>query len=398
MKTIFAVNAGSSSLKFQLFEMPSENALCTGIIERIGLNDGIFTMKFDDKKIKFTQDIKDHQVAVDLVLEALIEHKIVSSLEEISGVGHRVVHGGEIYKGSVVFDETVEKNIEALSELAPLHNPANLVGYRAFKKTLPNIKHVAVFDTAFHQTMAKDVYLYPVPYDYYTEFKVRRYGFHGTSHYYVSNRVAELMNKDVKDMNVITCHLGNGASLAAIEGGKSVNTSMGFTPLAGVMMGTRSGDIDPAIISYIMTKTHKTADQVMDVLNKKSGMLGVSGLSSDARDIEDAVHAGNERAILTREMYGNRIADRIGSYFVQLGHVDAIVFTGGLGENDGETREVILKKIEKALRIKVDYELNLPLRGKEAQLSTVDSNVAVWVVPTNEELVIAQDTYQFVGE
>lgn len=398
MKTIFAVNAGSSSLKFQLFEMPSESALCTGIIERIGLNDGIFTMKFDDKKIKFTQDIKDHQVAVELVLEALIEHKIVSSLDEISGVGHRVVHGGEIYKSSVVFDDTVEKNIEALSELAPLHNPANLVGYRAFKKALPNIKHVAVFDTAFHQTMTKDVYLYPVPYDYYTEYKVRRYGFHGTSHYYVSHRVAELMNKDVKDINVITCHLGNGASLAAIEGGKSINTSMGFTPLAGVMMGTRSGDIDPAIISYIMTKTHKTADQVMDVLNKKSGMLGVSGLSSDARDIEDAVHAGNERAILTREMYGNRIADRIGSYFVQLGHVDAIVFTGGLGENDGETREVILKKIETALRITVDYELNLTLRGKEAQLSTVDSNVAVWVVPTNEELVIAQDTYQFVGE
>lgn len=397
MKTIFAVNAGSSSLKFQLFEMPSENALCTGIVERIGLNDGIFTMKFSDQKIKFTQDIKDHQVAVDLVLEALIEHKIVKSLDEIGGVGHRVVHGGELYKQSVVIDDEVEKNIEALSELAPLHNPANLVGYRAFKKALPNIQHIAVFDTAFHQTMAKDVYMYPVPYDYYTNYKVRRYGFHGTSHYYVSHRVAELMHKEVDTINVITCHLGNGASLAAIRGGQSVNTSMGFTPLAGVMMGTRSGDIDPAIISYIMAKTQKTADQVLDILNKKSGMLGVSGLSSDARDIEDAVHAGNERAILTREMYGNRVADRIGSYFVQLGHVDAIVFTGGLGENDVETREVILRKIEKALQLSVDYENNSKIRGKEARLSKDDSAVDVWVVPTNEELVIAQDTYKFVG-
>jgi len=397
MSKIMAVNAGSSSLKFQLFEMPSEEVLTSGVVERIGFKDGIFTIKVNGEKVTSTQAIIDHKVAVELVLEALIKFNVVSSLDEIKGVGHRVVHGGEKYASSVEISHEVESAVIELSELAPLHNPANMVGYRAFKKALPGARHVAVFDTAFHQTMTDDIYLYPLPYEYYQEYKIRRYGFHGTSHFFVSNRVANLMDKDVKDVNVITCHLGNGASLSAVKGGKSVNTSMGFTPLAGIMMGTRSGDIDPAIITYLMRKNHKTAEEIIDVLNKKSGMLGVSGLSSDARDIDTAIKEGNSRALLTRKLYANRVAQTIGSYFVQLGHVDAIVFTGGLGENDVAVRASILELVEEAMQIKLDYELNNSVRGKEVCLSKSDSKVQVWVVPTNEELVIAQDTVTILG-
>ena len=397
MSKIMAVNAGSSSLKFQLFEMPSEEVLTSGVVERIGFKDGIFTIKVNGEKVTTTQAIIDHKVAVELVLEALIKFNIVSSLDEIVGVGHRVVHGGEKYASSVEITHDVESAVIELSELAPLHNPANMVGYRAFKKALPQARHVAVFDTAFHQTMTDDIYLYPLPYEYYQEYKIRRYGFHGTSHFFVSNRVANLMGKDPKDVNIITCHLGNGASLSAIKGGKSVNTSMGFTPLAGIMMGTRSGDIDPAIITYLMRKNHKTAEEIIDVLNKKSGMLGVSGLSSDARDIDTAIKEGNPRAVLTRKLYANRVAQTIGSYFIQLGHVDAIVFTGGLGENDVAVRASILELIEEAMQVKMDYELNNSVRGKEVCLSKADSKVQVWVVPTNEELVIAQDTVNILG-
>ena len=397
MNKILSVNAGSSSLKFQLFEMPSEEVLTSGIVERIGFKDGIFSMKVKGEKITKTLPIIDHKVGVELVLEALISQGVVADLDEIKGVGHRVVHGGELYGASVEIDHTVETSVIELSELAPLHNPANMVGYRAFKKALPKARHVAVFDTAFHQSMPDDIYLYPIPYEYYQDYKIRRYGFHGTSHYFVSNRVAELMGKKVEDVNIITCHLGNGASIAAVQAGKSVNTSMGFTPLAGIMMGTRSGDIDPAIITYLMRKTHKTAEEVIDVLNKKSGMLGVSGLSSDARDIDAGVKEGNERAILTRKIYANRVAQTIGSYFVQLGKVDALVFTGGLGENDVAARESIMKNIEQAMQINFDYELNNTIRGKELCLSKADSKVQVWVVPTNEELVIAQDTVRVLG-
>lgn len=397
MSKIMAVNAGSSSLKFQLFEMPSEDVLTSGVVERIGFKDGIFTIKVNGEKITSTQAIIDHKIAVELVLEALIKFNVVSSLDEIKGVGHRVVHGGEKYASSVEISHEVESAVIELSELAPLHNPANMVGYRAFKKALPGARHVAVFDTAFHQTMTDDIYLYPLPYEYYQEYKIRRYGFHGTSHFFVSNRVASLMGKDVKDINVITCHLGNGASLSAVQGGKSVNTSMGFTPLAGIMMGTRSGDIDPAIITYLMRKNHKTAEEIIDVLNKKSGMLGVSGLSSDARDIDTAIKEGNSRALLTRKLYANRVAQTIGSYFVQLGRVDAIVFTGGLGENDVAVRASILELVEEAMQIKLDYDLNNSVRGKEVCLSKSDSKVQVWVVPTNEELVIAQDTVTILG-
>lgn len=397
MSKIMAVNAGSSSLKFQLFEMPSEDVLTSGVVERIGFKDGIFTIKVNGEKVTTTQAIIDHKVAVELVLEALIKHNVVSSLDEIKGVGHRVVHGGEKYASSVEITHDVESAVIELAELAPLHNPANMVGYRAFKKALPGARHVAVFDTAFHQTMTDDIYLYPLPYEYYQEYKIRRYGFHGTSHYFVSNRVASLMGKDPKDINVITCHLGNGASLSAVQAGKSVNTSMGFTPLAGIMMGTRSGDIDPAIITYLMRKNHKTAEEIIDVLNKKSGMLGVSGLSSDARDIDSAIKEGNPRAVLTRKLYANRVAQTIGSYFIQLGHVDAIVFTGGLGENDVAVRASILELVQEAMQIKLDYDLNNTTRGKEVRLSKDDSKVQVWVVPTNEELVIAQDTVNILG-
>ncbi len=397
MSKIMAVNAGSSSLKFQLFEMPSEEVLTSGVVERIGFKDGIFTIKVNGEKVTTTQAIIDHKVAVELVLEALINHNVVSSLDEIKGVGHRVVHGGEKYASSVEITHDVESAVIELAELAPLHNPANMVGYRAFKKALPGARHVAVFDTAFHQTMTDDIYLYPLPYEYYQEYKIRRYGFHGTSHYFVSNRVASLMGKDPKDINVITCHLGNGASLSAVQAGKSVNTSMGFTPLAGIMMGTRSGDIDPAIITYLMRKNHKTAEEIIDVLNKKSGMLGVSGLSSDARDIDSAIKEGNPRAVLTRKLYANRVAQTIGSYFIQLGHVDAIVFTGGLGENDVAVRASILELVQEAMQIKLDYDLNNTTRGKEVRLSKDDSKVQVWVVPTNEELVIAQDTVNILG-
>lgn len=397
MSKIFAVNAGSSSLKFQLFSMPEEEVLTSGIVERIGFEDAIFTIKVNGEKFSDTLSIPDHAVAVDLLLKALVDRNVVKELAEIDGVGHRVVHGGEYFSGSVIVDADAEKKVEELAELAPLHNPANLVGYRAFKKALPNVEHVFVFDTAFHQTMESDIFLYPLPYEYYENYKVRRYGFHGTSHQYVGNRLAEVLGKDVKEINTIVCHLGNGASLSAIQGGKSVNTSMGFTPLAGVMMGTRSGDVDPAIMPFMMEKTNSSAQEILDVYNKKSGMLGVSGLSSDARDIENASKEGNERALLTGRLYANRVAQTIGSYFVQLGHVDAIAFTAGVGENDSTVRAAVCERIAEALQIEIDQELNSKSRGKEVQISTANSKVAVWIVPTNEELVIAQDTVKLLG-
>ena len=392
MSKIISVNAGSSSLKFQLYEMPSEAVLTSGVVERIGFEDAIFTIKVNGDKITDVLPIMDHAVAVKMLLEKLVSLSIVSSLDEIDGVGHRVVHGGEYFASSVVADDDVEAKVEELSDLAPLHNPANLVGYRAFKEALKNAGHVFVFDTAFHQTMSDDTFIYPIPYEYYENLKIRRYGFHGTSHDYVSRKTAELMGKNVEDINVIVCHLGNGASLSAVKGGKSINTSMGFTPLAGVMMGTRSGDVDPSIMPFIMEKEGLSGKEVLDIFNKKSGMLGVSGLSSDARDIEAGCKAGNKRALLTSEIYSNRVAQTIGSYLIQLGHVDAIVFTAGIGENDTGAREAICDKISEAMGVVIDKELNSSVRGKEVLLSTAASKVQVWLVPTNEELMIARDT------
>lgn len=396
MSKIISVNAGSSSLKFQLFEMPSEEVLTSGIIEKIGFEDAIFTIKVNGEKVKNVLPIPDHTKAVALLLNALVEHKIVASLDEITGAGHRAVHGGEIFKESVpVNDEVVEK-FSSLNDLAPLHNPAGLVGYNAFKDNLPNCKHVFVFDTAFHQTMPKESYIYPLPMKYYDEYKIRRYGFHGTSHKYVSQRCAQLMNKDIKDTKIITCHLGNGASITAVDGGKSINTSMGFTPLAGVMMGTRCGDIDPAIVTYIMKKTGISADEMDDIMNKQSGMLGVSGISSDARDIEDACKAGVPAAVLTTEVYVNRVINVVGGYYAQLGGADAIVFTGGIGENDTNMRKLICERLKAAFGIVMNEEVNASVRGKEALLSLADSRVQVWLIPTNEEVMIARDTYRLI--
>lgn len=398
MTKIISVNAGSSSLKFQLFEMPEELVLTSGIVERIGFEDAIFTIKVNGEKVKKTLSIPDHEKAVGLLLEALIEHKIVNSLDEIKGCGHRAVHGGEIFQESVPVTDEVVAQFSSLNDLAPLHNPAGLVGYNAFKKNLPHASHTFVFDTAFHQSMKKDTYTYAIPMKYYDKYKIRRYGFHGTSHFYVSQRCAELMNKDIKNTKIITCHLGNGASITAVEGGKSVNTSMGFTPLAGVMMGTRCGDIDPAIVTYLQKKEGLSAEQVENILNKESGMLGISGISSDARDIEDACKEGKESALLTTDVYVNRVITTIGAYFVQMGGVDAIVFTGGIGENDTRIRELVCEKIKDALGVQINKKLNEKSRGKEVLLSTAESKVKVWLIPTDEELVIARDAFRLLGK
>ena len=395
MSKIIAVNAGSSSLKFQLFEMPEEKVLVQGLIERIGMQDAVVTLKYDGQKKSKTLPILNHAVAVEILLNSLVEEKIVASLNEINGVGHRVVHGGEKFAASTVITEEVANTIEELKDLAPLHNPANLTGYEAFKKALPEVGHVAVFDTAFHQTMPKENFMYPIPYEYYEKYMVRRYGFHGTSHLYVTGRCLDLLGNP-EHSRIITCHIGNGASLSAVKDGKCVNTSMGFTPLAGVMMGTRSGDIDPAIVTYLAAKLNKSADDVMNILNKKSGLLGVSGISSDARDIVNGCKEGNELALLARKMHVNTVANFVGQYFVELGGCNAIVFTAGLGENDVDFRVELCEKLKGALGIELDLEANNH-RGQELLVSTPSSKVKVFVIPTNEEIVIARDTMNLLG-
>ncbi len=397
MSKVIAVNAGSSSLKFQLFKMPEEEVLTSGVAERIGLDEGIFTIKVNGEKISKNLPIKDHSVAVKLLLEALVEYHIVEDLSEIKAAGHRIVQGGAYFKESVVVDEDVVAKVDELCELAPLHNPAHLICYRAFKEALPSIGHVFVFDTAFHQTMGPESYLFPVPYEWYTDYKIRRYGAHGTSHEYIGKETAKLLNKNFEDVNIITCHLGNGASITAIKNGKCINTSMGLTPLGGIMMGSRSGDIDPTVVFYMMKKLGCTPDEMDTYLNKKSGMLGVSGISSDARDVEAAAKEGNERAILTQKLYVNRVINVLGGYVMQLGHVDAISFTAGLGENDANMREMILKAASESLGLSIDYELNQSIHSKLAKLSKDDSKVAVYVIPTNEELCIVRDTVRLLG-
>ncbi len=397
MSKVIAVNSGSSSLKFQLFDMPSEEVLTSGQAERIGQEMGAFTIKYNGEKHVTNLPLPDHKAAVRLLLKSLTDLGIVKDLNEIKGAGHRIVQGGAYFSESVVVDEDVVNKVDELCELAPLHNPAHLVCYRAFKEALPQIGHVFVFDTAFHQTMGPESYLFPVPYDWYTQYKIRRYGAHGTSHWYVNRRTAEIMGRPVEDMNMITCHLGNGASITAIKGGKCINTSMGLTPLGGIMMGTRSGDIDPTVVFYMMKKLECTPDEMDTFLNKRSGMLGVSGISSDARDIQAAYDEGNERAILTVDLYTNRVINVLGGYYMQLGHVDAIVFTAGLGENDAHMRERVLKKLEEGMGVSIDYELNKQIHGKECLISKPDSKIAVYVIPTNEELVIARDTVRLLG-
>lgn len=394
MTKILSVNAGSSSLKFQLLEMPAQTVITKGLVERIGFNDGVFNIKFEDQKIEKVLPIKDHSVAVHLLLEALLDLKIVKSYDEISGVGHRVVHGGEKFDRSVVITDEVLAEIDALSELAPLHNPAHVLGIKAFMKELPHAVPVAVFDTAFHQTMAEDAYLYPVKYDWYKKYGVRKYGFHGTSHQYVAKQCAKLMNKPLEETKMITIHLGNGGSLTAIKGGHSVDTSMGFTPLAGIMMGTRSGDIDPAVLPFVMAKENLTVDQAVNALNKESGLYGVSGESSDMRDILKLVAQKDERAMTAFNLYVKRICDYIGAYYIYLGGVDALVFTAGIGENSTPVRKAIVDRLG-VLGIKLDDEAN-QVMGEEQLISTPDSQIKVFAIPTNEELMIAEDTYAFV--
>lgn len=389
MAKIIAINAGSSSLKFQLFHMPEETVITRGVIERIGLNDSIFTITVNGEKQSETADIPNHEVAVKLLLDKLTQLGIIKSLDEIDGVGHRVVHGGEEFTDSVVINEHVLETIEKISELAPLHNPANVTGIKAFKKVLPNTPSVAVFDTAFHQTMPESSFLYSLPYEYYEKYGIRKYGFHGTSHKYVSLRAAEILNTPVENLRLISCHLGNGASIAAVYKGKSIDTSMGFTPLAGVTMGTRSGNIDPALIPYIMKKTGMTAEEVVEVLNKKSGLLALSGFSSDLRDIEEAAEKGNERAELALEVFASRIHKYIGSYAARMYGVDAIIFTAGIGENSPSMRERILKGLE-FMGVYFDPSSN-HVRGEEAFITYDHSPVKALVIPTNEEVMIARD-------
>ncbi|MGG4488720.1 acetate kinase [Metabacillus idriensis] len=389
MAKVIAINAGSSSLKFQLFEMPAEDVLTAGLVERIGLDQAVFTISVNGEKITETTDIPDHAVAVKILLSKLTELGIIKSLDEIEGIGHRVVHGGEKFDDSVLITSETLKEIEELSELAPLHNPANVVGIKAFKEVLPNVPAVAVFDTAFHQTMPDQSFLYSLPYEYYEKFGIRKYGFHGTSHKYVSERAAELLGRPIEQLRLISCHLGNGASIAAIEGGKSIDTSMGFTPLAGVAMGTRSGNIDPALIPFIMEKTGHSAIEVLDILNKKSGLLGISGLSSDLRDITKAAEEGNDRARTSLEVFASRIHKYIGSYAARMSGVDAIIFTAGIGENSIDIRERVLRGLE-FMGVYWDPALN-QVRGEEAFVSYPHSPVKVIIIPTNEEVMIARD-------
>lgn len=395
MVNIIAINAGSSSLKFQLLQMPEERIIAKGLIERIGLTNPVFSITTDAGKIELIKPIKNHQEAVRILLHMLVEQKVVISLEEIHGIGHRVVHGGEYFSDSVLIDEKAIAQFENLSDLAPLHNPANIMGIKEFQKALPHVPAVAVFDTAFHQTMPESSYLYSIPYDYYKKYGIRKYGFHGTSHKYVSIRAAALLNRPIETIRLISCHLGNGASIAAIDRGKSIDTSMGFTPLAGVPMGTRSGNLDPALIPFIMEKTGKNAEEVLEVLNKESGMLGVSGFSSDLRDIEIEALKGNPRAQLALDVFASRIHKYIGSYAARMNGVDAIIFTAGIGENSDVIRAKVLSGLQ-FMGVYMDPDLN-KIRGKEAFISYPYSPVKVIVIPTNEEVMIARDTMRIAS-
>ncbi|MGL5439063.1 MAG: acetate/propionate family kinase [Filifactoraceae bacterium] len=394
---VLVINCGSSSLKYQLIDMSNESVLAVGLVERIGIEGSVIKHEIPDMdKVVIEKPLKDHKDAINMVLDALVDdkHGAIKSMEEISAIGHRVVHGGESFAASVVITDDVIKAIEDCIDLAPLHNPPNLIGINACKDILPKVPMVAVFDTAFHQTMPESSYLYGLPYEYYEKHGVRRYGFHGTSHKYVVQRAADLLGKDAKELKIVTCHLGNGASVAAVENGVCVDTSMGLTPLEGLIMGTRCGDIDPAIVAFVMEKEKLSIAQMNDVMNKKSGVLGISGVSSDFRDIEGAAEAGNKRAKVALETYYKRVKKYIGAYMAEMGGADAIVFTAGLGENSIDAREIICSGME-AMGIVVDKDAN-KVRGKEKIVSTADSKIKVLVIPTNEELMIARDTLQLV--
>ncbi len=393
---ILVVNCGSSSLKYQLFDMTNEEVLAKGLVERIGLPGSVLTHRPGSEKYVFETEIPDHEKAIKMVLDALIdpEHGVLKSMDEITAIGHRVVHGGEDFSGSVKISDSVMKALEDNVELAPLHNPPNIMGIEACTKIMPDVPQVGVFDTAFHQTMPPEAYLYGIPYEYYEKYKIRRYGFHGTSHKFVSERAAELIGRPIDELKIITCHLGNGASIAAVNKGKCVDTSMGFTPLAGLMMGTRSGNLDPAIIFYLMNKENWDVERANAFLNKECGVLGVSGVSSDFRDIESAAEKDNDRAQLALDRFAYVVKLYIGAYAAALNGVDAVVFTAGLGENSISMREKICSDLD-YLGIKIDTDKN-NTRGKEVDVSADGAKTRVLVIPTNEELMIARDTYEIV--
>ncbi len=390
---VLVINCGSSSLKYQLINMENESSLATGLVERIAIEGSKLTQKVDGReKYVLTVPMKNHKEAISHVINTLLDdvQGVIKSSDEISAVGHRVVHGGEKYSASVIITDEVMKDLEEFSQLAPLHNPPNIIGINACKELMPNTPMVAVFDTAFHQTMPEKAFLYGLPYELYKENHIRKYGFHGTSHKYVSQRAAEILGEDIKGLKLVTCHLGNGSSVAAVNGGISVDTSMGFTPLEGLLMGTRCGDIDPAIIPYLMEVKGYSYEEVNNIMNKKSGVLGLSGVSSDFRDIEDAAAQGNDRAKLALDVFHYRVKKYIGYFMAAMNGVDAIVFTAGLGENGAETREEIISDME-WFGIKLDREKN-KVRGQERIISTDDSKVKIIIIPTNEELMIARDT------
>ena len=392
MNKVMAVNAGSSSLKFKLFEMPEEKVLCSGQCERIGHDDGIFQIKFADQKIREILPMQDHAVGVKLVIDSLLKYGIVKSLDEIKCVGHRIVQGGKYFAKSADFNEDTEAKITKLVPLDPLHAPAHLLGFHAFKKALPDALAIAVFDTAFHQTMEAEDYVYPVPYELTEKYDCRRYGAHGTSHNYLADKaIKDYFGGKAEGTKIISCHVGSGASLCAIKDGKCVATSMGLTPLGGVMMGTRSGDIDPSVMYYLADCEGKTVSEMYDILNKKSGLLGVSGVSNDTRDVEDAYLKGNERAILASKLFARRVADFIGQYFVRLGGADMIIFSAGIGENSPLYRKLILKDVEEALHLDIDYEANEKIHGSQAVISKAGSKIKVVIIPTDEEVMIARD-------
>ncbi len=395
---ILTVNAGSSSLKFNMILLPEEKELISGYFEKIGLDGGIYSIKMNGSKIKKEADMKDHKDAIELLIKELCDNQIITSLDEIDGIGHRLVHGGDQYASSVIIDDDVIKTVEDFSSLAPLHNPANILGVKAFREVLPNTPMVGVFDTAFHQTMEEEQYLYSVPFDWYQNYQIRKYGFHGTSHKYITKVMQDKLGH--KDINIISCHIGSGGSICAIKNGKSFDTTMGFTPNAGLIMGTRSGDIDYSIIPYYIEKTGLSLKEVDNILNKKSGLFGISDGYSDHRDIEAQMTEGNHAAILANNMYVNRIVDYIAKYYVELdGKVEAIVFTAGLGENAREFREEILNKLS-SLGIYVDHDKNMQIASyldqNEGIISSDSSKVLVYVEPTNEELMIALDTYDLI--
>lgn len=395
---VLVVNCGSSSIKYQLFDMTDESVLAKGIAEKIGQDDAALHHSHNGEKTSFGEPMPDHAAGLTLILGKLTDPDVgvIEQIEDIDAIGHRVVHGGERFVDSCLIDEEVIRGIEANKELAPLHNPPNLTGIEAAEKALPNVPQVAVFDTSFHQTMPKEHFLYALPYDYYERLRIRRYGFHGTSHRFVTDRAAHMLGKPRDEVNLVTCHLGNGCSAAAIKGGKVTDTSLGFTPLEGLVMGTRSGDIDPAIIFYLHDREGLSCDEINTVLNKKSGLLGISGLSNDNRELEEAEKAGNERAGLARDIFCYRLKKYIGSYFAAIGKLDAVVFTGGIGENSDDIRARTMEGME-ALGFKLDPAANDGLRGKETDIAAADSPRRILVIPTNEELVIARDTVRLAG-